>query len=272
MVSTSDLGESLRRIVEEVLLHSGATSAHDALNEVFKRARQANIEVNGNQILEYWWHLARLGFIALPGDTLQSGFFSSRLFLTDRGRDLLQRNESSPHDRHRYIEALRRKVNPIDEVALVYVEESAVAWECGAYRASVVMLGCACERLVLLLVEGVATAGVQPWSEKIQKVRQNAAKGRPPQISALFDLVRRGLKDLADEGRIPSKLTDALDRRISSIFDHARALRNAFGHPTADKASAEEAEAGLLLFPGFHSFVSELVTALAQESPPDKTP
>jgi hypothetical protein len=269
VVSTDDHGEPLRRIVEEVLLHFGATSAHDALNEAAKRARQANIQVNGSQILEYWWHLARLGFIALPGDTLQSGFFNSRLFLTDRGRDLLLRNESSPHDRHRYIEALRRTADPVDEVALVYVEESAVAWECGAYRASVVMLGCACERLVLLLVDGVEKAGVDPWSEKIQRLRE---KGRPLQISAVFDLVRQGLKDLAGKERIPGKLTDALDRRISSIFDHARILRNASGHPTADEVSAEEAEAGLLLFPGFHSLVSELVTALARESAPVEKP
>ena len=229
-------------------------------------------EVNGSQILEYWWHLARLGFIALPGDTLQSGTFNSRLFLTDRGRDLLLRNESSPHDRHRYIEGLRRRVDPVDDVALVYLEESAVAWECGAYRASVVMLGCACERLVLLLVEGVEKAGVQPWSEKIQKLRENAAKSRPMQISAVFDLVRGGLKDLANRRRIPAELTDALDRRISSIFDHARTLRNTSGHPTAGKVSAEEAEAGLLLFPGFHSLVSGLVAALTQESPSDERP
>jgi hypothetical protein len=35
-----------------------------------------------------------------------------------------------------------------------------------------------------------------------------------------------------------------------------------------DMIAAEEAEAGLLLFPGFHSLVSGLVAALVLESPP----
>lgn len=103
------------------------------------------------------------------------------------------------------------------------------------------------------------------------QTKRKRSEGRPLQVSAVFDLVRCGLKDLADEGRIPRQLTDALDRRISAIFDHpnpAERIRS----PHRRKVSAEEAEAGLLLFPGFHSLVSELVTALTQESTPIETP
>jgi len=46
------------------------------------------------------------------------------------------------------------------------------------------------------------------------------------------------------------------------IFEHTRALRNAAGHPTTDEISSDDAEATLLLFPGFYFFTDELVNAL----------
>ncbi len=67
---------------------------------------------------------------------------------------------------------------------------------------------------------------------------------------------------MASEKKLPPKLADALDRKLTPIFEHTRALRNAAGHPTTDEISSDDAEATLLLFPGFYFFTDELVNAL----------
>ena len=122
------------------------------------------------------------------------------------------------------------------------------------------MLGCACERLVLLLAEKVASVGVVPFSERLQK--KLAPGGSPTGVSELFDLVTAGLDAAAQDGKLPKGSLDALDRKLNPIFEHSRALRNRSGHPTGDEVGEEESEAGLLLFPSFYSFVSSLLEGL----------
>jgi hypothetical protein len=58
---------------------------------------------------------------------------------------------------------------------------------------------------------------------------------------------------------LPGKLSDALDRKLTPIFERARGLRNRAGHPTAEEVTSEEAEANLLLFPGFYCLVADLI-------------
>ncbi len=167
---------------------------------------------------------------------------------------MLERGEQSPHDPARYMEALRKRVGDPDEIALTYLDEAVGAFAAGLYRSSAVMLGCACERLVLILADAIVTAGLSPWAAKIKK----KLSGPPASISRLFDVVRDGLICRRDSKKLPGPLGDALDRKLSAIFDHARVLRNDSGHPTGVEVSGEDAEAGLLLFPGFYALVDDL--------------
>ena len=59
-------------------------------------------------------------------------------------------------------------------------------------------------------------------------------------------------------------LKEAIDRKLTPIFEHARALRNAQGHPTGEDVDSEESEAGLLLFPGFYGLVDQLLAHLKE--------
>ncbi len=61
---------------------------------------------------------------------------------------------------------------------------------------------------------------------------------------------------------VMDRMGDALDRKLSAVFDHARGLRNKSGHPTGVDVSADDAEAGLLMFPGFYALVDELCGSL----------
>ncbi len=253
--------EAIKRLIEDMLLHRPPDRAEEFVSEVQRECGHRGIEFDAVAVIEYWWQLARLGVVAIPGYAIT--FFRGRKFptlvLTDRGRALLERGEKSPHDPARYINAVRQRVQNPDDIALGYLDEAVGAWSAGLHRASAVMLGCACERLVLILAERIAGADISPWSDRIQK----ALGGEPVGVSNLFDLIRECLIQLRGDKQLPGALADALDRKLTPIFEHARGLRNKSGHPTGIDVSDDEAEAGLLLFPGFYEFVDGLCGPLS---------
>lgn len=252
--------DQLRRIVDEALLARDGDCVHNLFNAVARRAGGAGIEFDGAVVLEYFWHLARIGVVAVPGGALQIlPFKMPHILLTSRGRELLENGAQSPHNPSKYMAAVCGRVAKLDEVALSYLAEAVEAWRSGLNRSSAVMLGCACERLILLLAEAIAANEKLPGAGKIGK----AINGRVF-VSPLFEEIRSTLASLKSDKKLPKELGDALDRKLSAIFDHARSLRNQSGHPTGEDVSAEDAEAGLLLFPGFCELVDKIVGELSK--------
>lgn len=263
MSKTKTNADGMRRLIDKMLLGKLPGNVHNFFNDLIHRCQAEGVPFDPKTAVEYWWHLARLGVVALTGAGI--GALSPRvpdLQVTQRGRRLLERGESSPHDPPRYMEAVQRRVATPDDIALTYLDEAVGAWTAGLNRASAVMLGCACERLVLILANAIASAGVAPWAQKIQKELAGTSLG----ISRLFENVRKGLLQLAADKKLPGELADALDRKLSAIFDHARVLRNESGHPTGAAVSSEDGEAGLLLFPGFYALVDGLCKHLSPPS------
>ncbi len=217
---------------------------------VEERMRDADSQAVRNEFLEYWSHLVRVGAVGTA--PMQPGY--PNFVVTDLGRQLTGHGERSPHNRDRYLVHVAGRAEPMDQTAERYVAEAVDAWAAGLYRASAVMTGVACERLILLLAESTVAAGVggAPLASELRSA------GHEP-ISRVFGKLRHALLSLTEDRALPSELRDALDRRLSAIFDHARILRNASGHPSAEEVSADEAEAGLLLFPGFYRFVGSIV-------------
>ena len=252
MTSKADQREELQRLLDQVLLSEQEKSVHNLFNTLASRAKSAGVQFDGPLVLEYFWNLARIGAVAVPGDALNAlPFEMPRFVLTDRGRALLEKGERSPHNPTRYMAAVKARAPQHDEVTLSYLDEAAEAWRCGLHRSSAVMLGCACERLVLLLAEAIAANDTLPGAGKIAQALQGRVF-----VSPLFEEVRATLMQL--KKKLPRRLGEALHRKLSAIFDHARSLRNQSGHPTGEEVSAEDAEAGLLLFPGFYQLVDEL--------------
>jgi hypothetical protein len=262
--------EAMKRLMDGVLLRK---TPPDTVRAVFRQVIEAcqshDIRFDAPAALEYWWSLARIGIVAVPGDFMQEGVVVRngpqpiRLHVTERGRKLLERGEDSPHDPPKYMAAVRRRVESPDAIALAYLDEAVGAWFAGLHRASTVMLGCACERLVLLLAGAIATADLPPWSGRLAKKLGCAVVG----VSDLFETVRGCLSQMSGEKKLPAGLGDAIDRKLSPIFEHARGLRNQSGHPTGADVSADDAEAGLLLFPGFCALVNDLCKVLTAARP-----
>jgi hypothetical protein len=260
--------EMMKRLIDQCLLDPQPQSSPNTyMQSWFSRLIQSceskGIFFDSKAAVEYWWALARLGVIAIPGVELNSTNPEiPRLILTERGRKLLEQGEQSPHDPPRYLDAVRRRVESPDEIVMTYLNEAVGTWSAGFYRASAVMLGCACEQLVLLLAKEISRVNVQPWSDRINR----KLKAEPVSISSVFNVVRECLIQLSGEKKLPDALSDAIDRKLTPIFDYARRLRNKSGHPTGDDVPANDAEAGLLLFPGFYAFVDDLCKHLKASS------
>ncbi len=251
----SDVSAKLERIVDELLLRDHPSSLYDLAHSAATRANQEQISYDMEILVEIVWGLARAGVIALAGEP-PSAIFGPKvpsIVITPRGRELLQHKGAAPHHKSRYMDAVKSRVSAPDDVVLSYLDEAVEAWRAGLYRASAVMLGCACEKLILLLAEAIAHSKWQPHAGQLQE----KLSGRVF-ISDLFDAILAVLSAQKSQKALPSSVADALERRLSAIFDHARVLRNQAGHPTGTEITAEEAEAGLLLFPGFYAFVDEI--------------
>jgi hypothetical protein len=247
--------DRLFRLIDQALLSGQDKLVTSLFDTVFARSFREQIPFDGAAALEYFWGLARIGAVAVPGAHLTPTTYKMPGFLlTGRGRQLLEKGESSPHNPDKYVAAVRKRAAHPDDIALSYLAEAVEAWRSGLYRSSAVMLGCACEQLVLILGKAMAEQKSLEGSEKVSK----ALSGRVF-ISVLFERIRDCLMQLKDRKQLPGELADALDRKLTPIFEYARGLRNESGHPTGGDVSEEDAEAGLLLFPGFYELVDKLV-------------
>lgn len=251
--------DRLRRMIDTALLTGQEWCVGSLLSKVQYRAPLEGVQYDCRVVLEYFWELARTGMVAVPGDSIHD---EPRLFLTERGRRLLEKGEASPHDPNKYLLAVKARIGQPDQIVLTYLAEAVDGWKSGLNRSSAVMLGCACERLVLMLGEAISQSNHAPWTTKIAgKLAKRVF------ISDLFDDIRDCLIQLKGQKLLPRELGEAIDRKLSAIFDHARGLRNQTGHPTGEEVSSDDAEAGLLLFPGFYELVNNLIQHVQGTSP-----
>ena len=109
-----------------------------------------------------------------------------------------------------------------------------------------------------MLAQRIADGNVPPFSERLTKMLAKVSN-----ISDVFDQVKQAIDALIDDRKIVGDLRDGVDHKLSPIFEHARGLRNRSGYPTGDEVGTDDAEAALLLFPGFYRYAVALMAKVA---------
>lgn len=86
--------------------------------------------------------------------------------VTDHGAAPLKNAAPQPYDPDGFLALFRKTVGAIDPVVDEYVVEAVQAFNAGCVRSAADMLGCASEKLVLLLCEALETSIADPTGRR----------------------------------------------------------------------------------------------------------
>lgn len=184
------------------------------------------LEIGDETVLtEVIWSLIVQG-ILVPGlnDSNQGWPF---LRITEHGEKCLAEERILPEDPDGYLREFAQAIPSADAIIVEYLAESLQCYVRRLYKASAVMLGCASEQAVLLLIESCANSvadarAKQQFDERIAKEQSIYRKFKA------FDLRLTAIRP-----QMPRGLTESLDSILDGIFDSIRSSRNDAGHPAS---------------------------------------
>ena len=207
------------------------------------------------------FHELYLERIIVPGggafatrDALNWPFFT----VTAHGRAALAETAYTPYDPDGYLARLRTDVPRVDPVIVRHLEEALGCLRHSFRLASAVMLGCAAEKALLLLMESYTDSLGDSRARKLrQRMESRGIKRRYDEFWASFTT---GMGDL------PSELSDNVEGIIGQTFNLIRETRNDAGHPTGKDVEKEALHTNLILFPTYCKRLYALLSHYADAS------
>ena len=172
--------------------------------------------------------------------------------VTERGEQVIKEGATSPYDPDGYLKRFTADVAAVDPVVMIYLDEALHTLRIGCLLSSTIALGCASEKLFLLLIEAYAKALPQDRQGKFRKY----VEGR--MIKRQFDEFSNHLES-AIKPKLPADLKDDLDVHVLGAFTLIRNMRNDVGHPTGKVIDRQQANANLILFPVYAKHVYRLI-------------
>jgi len=164
--------------------------------------------------------------------------------LTTYGQEVVNTTEYQPHDPEGYLSRIKSEITNIDKVIVRYLEEGLSCFRRNLLLAAAVMIGCAAEKAMLLLIEEFGTALKDPKEQtKYEK------EIKPRLISRKYKALWKRLQPLS--ASLPDGLGDDLHVILDRVFELIRTTRNEAGHPTGKTIERETIRANLILFPGY---------------------
>lgn len=227
----------------------GYFQAGSLLNQVSKRLGiSGNIEAE-QAVLTIWYDLFRVGMLA-PGYNLSNPDLPF-VHLTAAGRTTLSNINRDPSNPDGYT-AYLAKQGLTDPIAQSYICEAVMTYNSSCYKASAVMVGCATERLVLLVRDEIV-AGMGRQSTSIpNNLNDWRYKTVRDAITSEINVQSQNLR--------PRRLKESYDAFWVPLTEQPRLYRNDAGHPQSiDPVSQETVHSNLLIFPELAGLVYGLV-------------
>ena len=172
--------------------------------------------------------------------------------VTERGEQVIREGDTSPYDPDGYLKRFTADIVAVDPVMMIYLNEALHTLRIGCLLSSTIALGCASEKLFLLLIEAYAKALPPDRQGKFRK----DVEGR--MIKRQFDEFLKHLES-AIKLKLPADLKDDLDVHVLGAFTLIRNMRNDAGHPTGKVIDRQQANANLILFPVYAKHVYRLI-------------
>lgn len=200
----------------------------------YKRGYQYELNETEREIfLEIFWDLFRQGIITLG---LNDGHREFPFFkVSTFGTSLIKSSNSYfYHDLTSYTDLIKKEINNIDEVTLIYLKEAMQSFKSNCILSSTVMLGVATEHSFMLLLETL----------KENSIYQNVFEEKTllQKINKFKNILDQNIKTL------PTEIREDLDTNFISILSVIRNYRNQSGHPTGKIIEREQAYILLQLF------------------------
>lgn len=197
--------------------------------------------------------------ILIPGVKLKGNMSSQgptlvfpRYHLTAYGEKVINTTEYQPHDPDGYLSRIKTEIPEIDQVIIRYLEESLSCFRKNLLLAAAVMLGCAAEKAMLLLIQAFGDSLSDPQEkQKYEKETKSFI------ISRKWEALWKRLESIS--ASLPDSLGEDLGTILERVFDIIRTTRNDAGHPTGKTIERETVHANLLLFPIFSKRVYGLI-------------
>lgn len=193
-----------------------------------------------------------------PGQKMRPRIVSTSHFLkfplfhvTEYGEKVLQDGEYQPYDPDGYLRKINDDIPTVDPIIIRYLEECLSCFRRSLLLSAAVMLGCAAEKAILLLIEVFSNTLTGEDKTAFDKETNTFIISR--KYNALWSRLEPMAKDLPDD--IGNHLGNILDR----TFDIIRTTRNDAGHPSGNIIEKETVHANLLLFPIFCNRIYRLI-------------
>lgn len=154
------------------------------------------------------------------------------LRLTEFGKVVISQPDPQYHDPHGYVEHLMTSAPNLDPVIEQYVIEGLKSFKQQLIFASAVMFGAAAEKAILLLLEAIKQALVDPVKKK--HAQQLLDRSRLPDI---FEFVEKTITVLINSKTIPYSVHQGSTEHLLSLFEMVRVQRNDAVHPAAGQVS-----------------------------------
>lgn len=210
--------------------------------------RGFTLDDNDMELLQQVVHelyIEKIIFLGNSPRSTGSGAWSWPFYrLTEHGQQVVNNTEYQPYDPSGYLARLKVEMPAIDDVIIMYTEECLNCFRSNCLFASAVMMGCAAEKAMLLLIETFGQAMTNPNMKT--KYEQETSFWM---ISRKYEALWKRLESIAKD--LPRELSDDLHTFLDRIFDLIRTARNEAGHPTGKIIELDTMHANLLLFPGY---------------------
>lgn len=164
--------------------------------------------------------------------------------VTDHGRRVLTEDGATPHDPSGFLVDLQSRVPALDGTVLHYLGQSLECYKRDCNLAAAVMLGCAAEKILLLVIEQFGDAIRDPAKQTKYKKETDESW----QIKTKYDKFWKWFEPALAKDFASRETQYTIRQNFEGSFQLIRRIRNSAGHPSETNVTRDDVYGCQILF------------------------